>query len=54
MPGAIDNDDLVLRVVEDVIRGGNPPTVTSIIERTVPKGRNNFDTRVSAITCASR
>ena len=41
MPGAVDNDELVLSVVEDVIREGDPPTVRSITERTVPKGRNS-------------
>ena len=41
MPGAVENDELVLRVVEDVIRAGNPPTFTTIIEHTVPKGRNS-------------
>ena len=37
----VDNDELVLSVVEDVIRGGHSPTVTSIANATVPKGRSS-------------
>ena len=41
MPRAVDNDQFVLTVVEDLVRGGQPPTVTNIADRIVPKGRDS-------------